>query len=265
MTDIKPKIELLQAEVDENNQSFFRLLVNGQSIKYVTIDPGLYSVDDMCFGPSLVSLLPTLPAGDWNDGLVTKNGANGQPHFAHAVRTAFPGVENTWHGTSVDYTEIVVGEKLRTGIYEVKCPLFDDVVVAKFARFDWEIQYLETETTAYQWIEGHNIGPRFLGHLTEDGRVIGFLIERIRNARHASPRDLEPCQVALSRLHRLCIKHGDTNRFNFLIRDSTAVLIDFDSARKCEDQDALLKELEHLPDSLADLSRREFMSQGSSS
>jgi predicted Ser/Thr protein kinase len=250
------KIELLQAEVDENDQSFFRLLVNGRSIRYVTIDPGLYSVDDMCFGPSLVPLLPNLPAGDWNDGLVTKNEATGQPYFARAIRTAFPGVENTWHKTSVDYTELVVREKLRTGIYEVRCNLFDSVVVAKFARFDWEIAYLESETTAYQWIEGSEIGPRFLGHLTEDGRVIGFLLERIKDARHAGPQDLESCQMTLSRLHRLGIHHGDTNRFNFLIRGSQAVLIDFDSARKCGDQDALRTELEHLPNSLEAASSR---------
>jgi tRNA A-37 threonylcarbamoyl transferase component Bud32 len=75
-------------------------------------------------------------------------------------------------------------------------------------------------------------------------------------ARHAGPQDLESSRKALSRLHRLGIRHGDTNRFNFLIRDSQAVLIDFDSARKCDDQDALLKELEHLPNSLEDLSRR---------
>lgn len=81
-------------------------------------------------------------------------------------------------------------------------------------------------------------------------------MERIKDARHAGPRDLETCQKALSRLHRLGIHHGDTNQFNFLIRDSQAVLIDFDSARKCGDQDALLKELEHLPNSVKDLSRR---------
>lgn len=60
----------------------------------------------------------------------------------------------------------------------------------------------------------------------------------------------------LSRLHCLGIHHGDTNRFNFLIRDSKAVLIDFDSARKCDDRDALLKEFEHLPNSLEDSSHR---------
>lgn len=256
MTHSQVNVELLQAEADEEDQSFFRLLVGNRHIKYVTINPGLYNVEDMCFGPSLVTLLPKLPAGDWNDALVAKNEVNGQPYFAHAIRTNFPGVKNTWHKTSVDYMDIVVGEKLRTGIYEVKCPLFDEVIVAKFARFEWEIPYLESETTAYQWIDGYGIGPQFLGHLTEEGRVIGFLMERIKNARHAGPQDLEPCRQALSRLHRLGVHHGDTNRFNFLICDSRAILIDFDSARKCDDQDALLEELEKLPKSLEDLSRR---------
>lgn len=68
----------------------------------------------------------------------------------------------------------MVGEKLRTGVYEVTCPRFDTFVVAKFARFEWEIQYLENETVAYEWIDGRKIGPRFLGHLTEGDRVIGF-------------------------------------------------------------------------------------------
>jgi hypothetical protein len=71
---------------------------------------------------------------------------------------------------------------VRTGIYEVSCPLFGTTIIAKFARFDWEVQYFEDETTAYQWIDGHDIGPRFLGHLTERGRAIGFLLEKIANA-----------------------------------------------------------------------------------
>lgn len=33
-------------------------------------------------------------------------------------------------------------------------------------------------------VDGHNIGPRFLGHLTEDARVTGL---------HAGPQDLGPC------------------------------------------------------------------------
>ncbi|EAW10802.1 uncharacterized protein ACLA_052750 [Aspergillus clavatus NRRL 1] len=250
----KPKVEVLQAEVDENDQSFFRLRVDGRSIKYLTVQPGLYSAEDMCFGPSLLSILPEIPPGDWNDGLVARDTNNGQPFFAS--RTQFPSVSHRWHGIYVDYLDIVVGEKLRTGIYEVTCSRFDTVVVAKFVRFEWEIQYLENETAAYEWIDGRGIGPRFLGHLTEGDRVIGFLMERFTNARHAGLSELTACQQTLCRLHQLGILHGDINRFNFLIRGSKAVLIDFDTARKCDDQDALRKELETLPAYLQDTSRR---------
>lgn len=53
------------------------------------------------------------------------------------------------------------------------------------------------ECTAYQWLEGHNIGPKFPGRIAEEGRVIGFLTERVmdgdKDARHATPADLEAC------------------------------------------------------------------------
>ncbi|QKX54495.1 uncharacterized protein TRUGW13939_01582 [Talaromyces rugulosus] len=147
--DSQPKLELLHAEADENDDSFVRLLVNGQSIKYVTIEPGLYLLEDLCFGSSLISLLPELPAGDWNDGLVAKNPRNGKPHFTSAVRTRFPGIKHQWHGTYVDYLDLKMGKRLRTGIYEATCFQFENaVVVAKFARFEWEIPYLENESTA---------------------------------------------------------------------------------------------------------------------
>ncbi|KAE8404595.1 alpha-galactosidase A precursor [Aspergillus pseudonomiae] len=252
----QPKIDVLQAEVDENDQSFFRLLVDGRAVKYITVEPGLYSVEDMCFGPSLISILPELPPGDWNDGLVARDANDGQPQFAYARRTQFPGVRNTWHGTYVDYMDLSIGRKLRMGIYEVKCSSFDNVVVAKFARFPWEIQYIENETTAYQWISGHDIGPRFLGHLTEHGRVIGFLMEYIPNARHAGAEDVQSCREVLSRLHGLGVRHGDTNRFNFLICNSKAVLIDFDTARKCDDPNVLLLEEQNLSACLEDISTR---------
>jgi predicted Ser/Thr protein kinase len=115
---------------------------------------------------------------------------------------------------------------------------------------------MENETTAYQWIDDYDIGPRFLGHLTEEGRAIGFLMERIPAERHAGPQDLESCQEALSRLHDLGIRHGDINRFNFLICQSKAVLIDFDTAQKCDNRDLLLEELEDLSLRLNDPSNR---------
>ncbi|PYH35911.1 alpha-galactosidase A precursor [Aspergillus neoniger CBS 115656] len=251
------QIELLQAEVDETDQSFFRLLVNGQSIKYITIEPGIYSTEDMCFGPSLVSILPDFPSGDWNDGLVSKDAKDNQPRFTSIKLTQFPGVQNIWHETHINYLDLSVERKLRTGIYKVKCSQYDNVVVvAKFARFPWEIQYIGNETAAYQWISGHGIGPGFLGHVTESGRVIGFLIEYIRDARHAGIQDVESCREVLGRLHDLGVCHGDTNPFNFLICDGKATLIDFDTARKCDDRGVLVQEMDGLAACLDDRSGR---------
>ncbi|KAJ5761068.1 alpha-galactosidase A precursor [Penicillium odoratum] len=218
----QPEIELPQAEVAENDESHFRVFVDSRSIKYITIEPGIYNSENMCFGPSLVPLLPRFPPGDWNDGL------------------------NTWHEIFIDYSELLVGRKLRTGIYETRASSFHDIVVVKFARFPWEVQYIENETTAYQWIVGHDIGPRFLGHLTENGRVIGFLLERITDSRHAGAQDTEICEEVLSRLHDLGVRHGDTNRSNFLVRDSRATLIDFDTAQKFANREVLLQELKDL-------------------
>ncbi|GFN16002.1 hypothetical protein ABZX51_002724 [Aspergillus tubingensis] len=251
------QIELLQAEVDENDQSFFRLLVNGQSIKYITVEPGIYSTEDMCFAPSLVSMLPDFPLGDWNEGLISRDANDNQPCFTSIKLTQFPGVQDIWHETHVDYLDLSVEKKLRTGIYKVKCPQYDNVVVvAKFARFPWEVQYIGNETTAYQWISGHGIGPGFLGHVTESGRVIGFLIEYIRDARHAGIQDVESCREVLRRLHDLGVCHGDTNPFNFLIGGGKATLIDFDTARKCDDRSVLVQEMDGLAACLDDRSGR---------
>ncbi|KAB8221982.1 hypothetical protein BDV33DRAFT_190071 [Aspergillus novoparasiticus] len=233
--------QLLQAELDETGLGFFRLSVHG-NIKYLTIGRNVFSTTEMAFGPSLRSQLPEFPSGDWNDGLIVKDKSTGKPYFARAY--------------SVDYSDIQVGKRLRTGIYEAQCPGYDTVVVAKFARFHWEIRYMESETTAYEWIKDHDIGPRFLGHLVEDGRVIGFLMERTSNARHAVLDDLEACWDTLSQLHALGIRHGDTSRFNFLMTDSRAVLIDYDIAQKCDNYNVLSEELDGLAESLASTSNR---------
>jgi hypothetical protein len=75
---------------------------------------------------------------------------SGQLFFAHVSRTQFPSVRHQWHEIYIDYLDIVVGEKLRTGIYKVIYLYFNIVVVTKFARFEWEIQYLENKTIAYK-------------------------------------------------------------------------------------------------------------------
>jgi len=129
---------------------------------------------------------------------------------------------------------------------------FAHPVVAKFARFYWEIEYYAAETQAYSWIDGHGIGPGFLGYLTEEGRIIGFLIEHVVG-RHATIADLPACKTIVRRLHTLGILHGDLNKHNFLISETAgAVLIDFETATRPEDVQAMNKEIEGLEGQLLD-------------
>lgn len=88
--------------------------------------------------------------------------------------------------------------------------------------------------------------------------MIGSLMEDFPDSRHAGPEDLGVCQEVVGWLHGLGIRHGDLNRFNFLIigEGERAVLIDFDTARKCEDEKKLRVEFEGLVESLKDESGR---------
>lgn len=249
-------VQLLQCSVDEDDESHFRFLCDKKHIKYVTIAAGLFTADDMCFAPALIPLLPSFPPGDWNCGYVEQDLEHHKPHFARVVKEVLPAIKNAWHSTHLDYLSLTYGKKLRSNVYEATSPTFDTTVVAKFARFDWEIEQLDRECETYQWIDGQHIGPEFLGHIVEEGRVIGFVMEHILNAQHASPNDLEACQEKLSSLHRLGILHGDANRFNFLVKDGHVTLLDFDCAKKCDDPAEFERELQHLVGQLSDTSGR---------
>ena len=257
MPGAAPRIQLLQANIDPgDDESELRILVDGTFVKYLTIEAGVYDVDDMCFEPALVALLPTLPPGNWNEGHISKNSTTDRPYFTKTARSQLPGVTNLWHDLMIDHLELHRGTKLRSNVYMVTCAYFDEPVVAKFARFAWEIPYLEAETTAYRWINDHQVGPKFLGHLHEEGRVIGFIMEQIQNCRHAELEDLTLCQQTLSRLHTLGFKHGDINKHNFLIQDKTAILIDMESVTRCSDTDVLNEEFRRLKEELQDTSGR---------
>lgn len=256
MSGAVPDIQVLQASVDSEDQSEFRILVDRKFVKYLTIDPGLYDVGDMCFGPSLISMLPPLPPGDWNEGHVSHDTTNMRPHFARVKTAQLPGVTNPWHPLQIDHLELHMGQKLRSNVYEATCLQFNSTIIVKFARFAWETPQIDAETSAYQWIENHQIGPKFLGHLSEEGRVIGFIVERIMDCRHATPEDLSLCQLTLSKLHKLGIKHGDINKHNFLIHDGKATLIDFDNSTRYNDTKTLDQEFRALQEELRDTSGR---------
>lgn len=249
-------LKILHQTIDDtDSESYYHVLVDGKHFKYISIDFEVYEVDDLCFPPALLSKLPPLPSGEWNLGHIAKGEDKASPHFDWTVQRTFSSIQNIWKPVFVDYLSLDMGKMLLSNVYEATTPTFNVPIIVKFARFPWEVGYYNQETQAYSWIEGHDIGPKFLGHVTEDERVIGFLLEKIPG-RHAGPADLYLCQDVVSKLHGLGIHLGDLNRHNFLVQQSRAYLVDFETARKTDDQQMLDLEFENLESQLCSTSRR---------
>ncbi|KAF2155226.1 hypothetical protein K461DRAFT_266525 [Myriangium duriaei CBS 260.36] len=128
-------------------------------------------------------------------------------------------------------------------------------MIAKIARFEWEIPRIEQETKAYQLLQGSGLAPRFLAHIHEEGRIMGFLLEMIEG-RSASIEDLGACEIALKKLHRMGSVHGDVNRYNFLITKDGVKLIDFERLQENAGLEAMSKEMRDLRSGLVDESGR---------
>ena len=102
-----------------------------------------------------------------------------------------------------------------------------------------------------------DLAPRFLGHLHENGRVIGFILEKLDDQKAASLDNLKDCEVALARFHKSGLLHGDVNRHNFLVgKDGKVTLIDFEHFQEDADADLREKEMQSLHAELTDNSGR---------
>lgn len=120
---------------------------------------------------------------------------------------------------------------------------------------------VQNETAAYAVISQYQsqhpseppIAPNFLGHLTENGRAMGVLLEKV-NGEFASIEDQGKCEDR--RLHGMGLIHGDINRYNFLVdSDEIVRMVDFEHAEDREDGSAR-EELGASPFELAEVSGR---------
>ncbi|KAM0325050.1 hypothetical protein ACHAQA_007587 [Verticillium albo-atrum] len=227
-------IRLLAEFIDYNDEdvSEYRLLVDEKHVKYVTVDPEVLPKQYRTFESGLRAVLPPLPPGEWNEAHVSVDTDTGRPVFSRTTNNDLPGVTSVWHEVRIDQLDLEQIGCLRPNLRRVTHPMFDRPVLAKFAAFPWQVRYLEAETSAYEWIDGKGIGPEFLGHVTEAGRVIGFLMEDVNNARPAVLADLTECRSLLIKLHALPAKHGNINKDSFLMKGGRAVLLDFETTRK---------------------------------
>lgn len=120
---------------------------------------------------------------------------------------------------------------------------------------------MDNETRVYSIIEeyrddGLAVAPAFLGHVAENGRVMGILLEKLEGD-FASIDDLASCEGALSILHGMKIVHGDPNRHNFIIDrvKGDVRLVDFEHAEPYEAAKAL-EELQSLRSELEETTGR---------
>ncbi|KAL2070358.1 hypothetical protein VTL71DRAFT_13384 [Oculimacula yallundae] len=246
--------KVLSMEVDAGTESEYRIQVNDQ-VKYVVVQPGVYDFDEiLSFPPALLNTLPPFPPGNWTSMNITRQ-SDGSPTFT-VSSAPLEAVTRIWHPELIDVLSLQ-----ETGRFGARVRIVNwqgREAVVKVARFDFEIRLVENETRVYEklqkWKTEHQdlkpISPAFYGHLTENGRVMGMLFEKLEG-RRAGIEDIVACEAALTRLHFVGVLHGDLNRHNFVVNEQTGEvgLIDFENAKDYDEAKAQ-RELASLKDQL---------------
>lgn len=255
MSDLSSPPKVLAMDVSSRDDSEYRILVQNR-VRYLVIRAGTFDRSTLSMP---LSSLPELPRDlTWNLAYVHRDPSSGEVSMKTQQRTLI-GITDLWHPLSVDCLELRRIKQLTATTYEATYSgdehlksMSSPVVIAKVARFEWELPRLSQETLIYRSLEGTGLAPRFLGHVHEHGRVIGFVLEKLEG-REANMNDLSSCQSAIRRLHNIGILHGDTNRYNFIIQGNQARLIDFEKSQLCPSATASMQaEMDSLCDQLAE-------------
>ncbi|RMZ88328.1 hypothetical protein DV736_g4437, partial [Chaetothyriales sp. CBS 134916] len=254
----KSKLIVLDQLID-NERSLYRVRA-GDRVHYLTILGAVFDQDTMGIPHLLIPQLPSFPDTEWTRMTISRE-ANGT--LKHTISSEpLPQVKFTFHSNLVDILSLRETARLRSGVHEVLYK--GKPAIAKYSCFDWDFYRMHHENWAYDILHNDSdpdqgpIAPRVLGHLTENGRPIGLLLEKIEG-RFASVKDLQECERTLRILHAepLRLIHGDVNRFNFIVdANNTRVrLVDFEHAESYDEEKAR-RELESLPDELTEESGR---------
>lgn len=227
---LQPKIISMEVDDEDSYESEYRLQI-GTQVKYLVVNPGTYDRDTLSF--PLAELPPLQYDADWTVAHISRS-----PHGALCTSLStrkLASIKSLWHPTTIDYFDLEKTTQLTAAAYEampspaLASTLGTSPIIAKIARFEWEIPRLEHETRIYHLLSGSGLTPRFLGHIREGDRVIGFVLEKVPG-RAAGVEDLAACREVLGRLHGRGVVHGDVNRYNFLVGEGGVRIIDFERA-----------------------------------
>lgn len=241
-------LEILDQEIDEV-EAIYRVRA-GKRVHYMSIFnfEQLFDLETVCQPPKLIPKLPPFPDSDWTEIHISQS-SNGEMESTTITRP-LKSIRCIWHPRSYDVLSLKRVASYMARTKEVK---FENrTALAKIANFEVWISLMEDETEVYESIStdlqpGETpIAPQFLGHLTEQGRCIGFLLEMIEH-RYPTKENYPACEQVLRRLHKIGWIHGDVNRYNFLIEESTGhvKMVDFEHSEPYDEAKAKL-EIEQL-------------------
>ena len=255
-SDMVPKstIEILSQEIDDEF-GLYRVRA-GDRVHYLNIPTNFFDEDTMSRPYLLIPKLPDFPDRNWSEMRIDR-GSDGSLDSKISY-DELPSVKITFHPQRINVLSLHKTKRLGPRVSEV---LYNGhPAVAKIACFDREIPRLEVESAVYEVLMQHQkeqphktpIMPNVLGQLTENGRVIGLLLEKVEGD-FASIGDLPKCEKILRKLHSLGVIHGDINRYNFMINRTTggARMVDFEHAKIFTEEKAKL-ELESLESELVE-------------
>jgi hypothetical protein len=214
---------------------FYRFSSRGEVFYVQVHETSILKKDEHGFPPAILRhLSPRPPSCNWAD--ITDR------EYGEWRVKELKGVQQCWHTDRIDLRDLEPIKYFNECVCH--CIYQSQPVVAKIARFEFEIPYIERESAVYHIINSQNIGPRFLGYLTENGRVMGILLDYIPARRVFTSANSEICLHALRKLHQLNILLNDNNKFNFLVSadGSTAFICDFSNSQMDADKERLLRE-----------------------
>lgn len=139
-----------------------------------------------------------------------------------------------WHPRKVELHDLVPIHTIQPRRLEVvlhHAEFGQTPVLAKLAASPKDLPSLSHEDAMYRLLYGLDVTPRFLGLVTTDGRIVGFLTEYVEphETSFSSGSKFRACLAALRKMHTRGIAHGDAHGENCLMRgDGSAVLIDFE-------------------------------------